>query len=138
MKLRTYRGRSTGFTLVEVMLVIATIALLASVAVPSIFRARKRSQATRILEDLRMVDSAMQLYAMEFNCSGHETFTAGDAPKLKKYIKTDSALFSSLPNDMLGNSFTFLALDTHPKVNPLTYENFSDVAPMDFWSPYSP
>src|SRR6185369_1221005 len=70
MKLRTHRRRNAGFTLVEIMLVVATIALLASIAMPSVFRARKRSQATRILEDLRMVDSAMQLYAMEFNCSG--------------------------------------------------------------------
>jgi prepilin-type N-terminal cleavage/methylation domain-containing protein len=138
MKLRTLRRRNTGFTLVEVMLVVATIALLASIAMPSIFRARKRSQATRILEDLRMVDSAMQLYAMEFNCSGHEVFTPADVPKLKKYIKTDSALFNSLPNDMLGNSFSFVTLDTHPKVNSATFDNFSDVAPMEFWSPFNP
>src|SRR5436190_22720704 len=137
MKLRTHRSR-TGFTLVEVMLVVATIALLASIAIPSIFRARKRSQATRILEDLRMIDSAMQLYAMEFNCSGSESFTSSDAGKLKKYIKTDSQLFMSLPNDLLGNEFTFSRLDTHPKIASSTFDNFSDVAPMDFWSPYNP
>ena len=138
MKLRTHRSSIPGFTLVEIMLVVATIALLASIAMPSIFRARKRSQATRILEDLRMIDSAMQLYAMEFNCSGKESFSSSDAAKLKKYIKTESALFSSLPNDLLGNSFTFLTLDVHPRINNATFENFSDVAPMDFWSPYNP
>jgi len=138
MKLRTLRRRVAGFTLVEVMLVVATIALLATIAIPSIFRARKRSQATRVLEDLRMIDSAMQLYAMEFNCSGAESFTASDAARLKKYIKTDSALFTSLPNDLLGNSFSFSRLDTHPKISSTTFDNFSDVAPMDFWSPYNP
>ncbi len=138
MKLRTHRRSAAGFTLVEIMLVVATIALLAAISMPSIFRSRKRSQATRILEDLRMIDSAMQLYAMEFNCSGTEPFSSSDTDKLKKYIKTNSALFVSLPNDMLGNSFTFSRLDTHPRVSSTTFENLSDVAPSDFWSPYNP
>ena len=38
-----------GFTLVEIMIVVAIIALLASIAVPNFLRARKRSQAARIL-----------------------------------------------------------------------------------------
>ena len=50
-KLNTRRG---GFTLVEIMIVVAIIALLAAIAVPNFLRARKRSQATRCLEDLRI------------------------------------------------------------------------------------
>jgi prepilin-type N-terminal cleavage/methylation domain-containing protein len=138
MKLRTHRRSAAGFTLVEIMLVVATIALLASIAMPSIFRSRKRAQATYILEDLRMIDSAMQLYAMENRCSGSEVLGPADADKLKKYIKTDSRLHSTLPNDLLGNEFTFGALDQHPRVNPATFDNFNDVAPADFWSPFNP
>jgi type II secretory pathway pseudopilin PulG len=123
---------------VEIMLVVATIALLASIAMPSIFRSRKRAQATRILEDLRMIDSAMQLYAMEFRCSGSEVFGPGDADKLKKYIKTNSSLYNTLPNDFLGNQFTFGLLNEHPKVSQTTYDNFVEVAPADFWSPFNP
>ena len=138
MKMRPHRSGSFGFTLIEIMLVVATIALLASIAMPGIFRSRKRSQATRILEDLRLIDHAMQLYAMEFRCAGTETFGADDVPKLRKYIKTDTALYSSLPNDMLGNPFTFGALNTHPRISQTTYENYQEVAPVDFWSPYNP
>ena len=61
-KLNKNRG---GFTLVEIMIVVAIIALLAAIAVPNFLRARKRSQATRILEDLRMIDSAVDQYAIE-------------------------------------------------------------------------
>jgi prepilin-type N-terminal cleavage/methylation domain-containing protein len=43
-----------AFTLVEIMVVVAIISLLASIAVPNFLRARKRSQATRMLEDLRL------------------------------------------------------------------------------------
>lgn len=138
MKLRTLRRKFAGFTLVEIMLVVATIALLASIAMPSIFRARKRSQATRILEDLRMIDGAMQMYAMEHRCTGTEVLGAADVDKLKKYIKTESSLYSTLPNDFLGNQFTFGALNANPKVSQATYDLLVDVAPLDFWSPYNP
>ena len=49
------------------MIVVAIIALLAAIAVPGFLRARKRSQATRILNDLRMIDAAVDQYAIETN-----------------------------------------------------------------------
>ena len=61
-KLNKRRG---GFTLVEIMIVVAIIALLAAIAVPGFLRARKRSQASRILNDLRMIDAAVDQYALE-------------------------------------------------------------------------
>ena len=57
--------KTRGFTLVEIMIVVAIIALLASIAVPGFLRARKRSQASRILNDLRLIDSALDQYAIE-------------------------------------------------------------------------
>jgi len=54
-----------GFTLVEIMIVVAIIALLAAIAVPGFLRARKRSQASKILNDLRMIDGAVDQYAIE-------------------------------------------------------------------------
>ena len=65
MSLQYHPTNRRGFTLVEIMIVVAIIALLASIAVPNFLRARKRSQATRILEDLRQLDSATDMYAME-------------------------------------------------------------------------
>ena len=66
-KLQKSRG---GFTLVEIMIVVAIIALLAAIAVPGFIRARKRSQATRMLEDLRLIDAAVDQYAVETNKKG--------------------------------------------------------------------
>ena len=63
-KLNKRRG---GFTLVEIMIVVAIIALLAAIAVPGFLRARKRSQASRIINDLRLIDSAVDQYAIENN-----------------------------------------------------------------------
>ncbi|MFL6540506.1 MAG: type II secretion system protein, partial [Chthoniobacterales bacterium] len=59
------KQRTRGFTLIEIMVVVAIIALLAAVAVPGFLRARKRSQASRVLNDLRSIDSAVDQYALE-------------------------------------------------------------------------
>src|SRR5712671_2835865 len=95
-KLNKNRG---GFTLVEIMIVVAIIALLASIAVPNFLRARKRSQATRILEDLRVIDSAIDQYAIENNKAGGATVSWTD---VKGYLKTGSSLYNSSGFDTLG------------------------------------
>ncbi len=71
-KLNKKRG---GFTLVEIMIVVAIIALLAAIAVPGFLRARKRSQASRVINDLRLIDSAVDQYAIENNKSTGATVT---------------------------------------------------------------
>ena len=131
-KLNKNRG---GFTLVEIMIVVAIIALLAAIAVPNFLRARKRSQATRILEDLRMVDSAIDQYAIETNKTSGVAVTWTD---IKGYLKTGSTLYNSSGTDMLGNpinggSFT---VDGIPVVAATTFTKLSDVAPAEFWSPF--
>ena len=54
-----------GFSLVELMIVVAIIVLLAKFAVPELLRARKRSQASRVVNNLRLIDSAVDQYAIE-------------------------------------------------------------------------
>ena len=114
------------------MIVVAIIALLASIAVPNFLRSRKRSQATQILEDLRVIDSAVDLYAIENNkASGNPAFA-----DLQAYIKTGTRLYSSGNRDILGNSFGTFTVDSAPKVSGSTFSALSDVAPASFWSPY--
>jgi prepilin-type N-terminal cleavage/methylation domain-containing protein len=134
-KLNKNRG---GFTLVEIMIVVAIIALLAAIAVPNFLRARKRSQATRCLEDLRLIDAADDQYAIENNKSTGNTVAWAD---VQNYLKTGSVLYNSGGSDLFGNPYngnaTF-AVDTIPKLNSLTFSALSDVAPVAFWSPYYP
>jgi len=57
------------------MIVIAIIALLAALAVPGFLRARKRSQASRVINELRLIDSAVDQYAVEKNCAASDGMT---------------------------------------------------------------
>ena len=130
-KLNKNRG---GFTLVEIMIVVAIIALLAAIAVPNFLRARKRSQATAILEDLRIIDAAVDQYAIENNRVAGASVVWAD---VQKYVKTGTRLYTSNNTDILGNSFTLPTVDSAPRVHSSTFSALSDVAPASFWSPYN-
>ena len=129
-KLNKNRG---GFTLVEIMIVVAIIALLAAIAVPNFLRARKRSQATRILEDLRIIDSAIDQYAIENNKSGGDNVGWAD---IQNYLKKGSVIYNSGGKDLLGNAFSGYSVDALPKLSSTSFQKLSDVAPSDFWSPF--
>jgi prepilin-type N-terminal cleavage/methylation domain-containing protein len=127
-----------GFTLVEIMIVVAIIALLAAIAVPNFLRARKRSQATRCLEDLRIIDSAQDQYAIENNKTSGNACNWTD---LQAYFKNGSVLYNSAGTDLFGNSYNNgvgFSVDNIPKLSSLTFSKISDVAPASFWSPYYP
>ncbi len=133
--MKTSRAKShTGFTLVEIMIVVAIIALLAAIAVPGFLRARKRSQASRILNDLRMIDSAVDQYAIESN---RKTGDAVAVPDWTNYLKKGSLLYNN-GNSILGTAYGAQTVDTLPQVPPADYTVLSDVADTGFWSPYGP
>src|SRR3954469_6128855 len=97
-------SRRSGFTLVEIMIVVAIIALLAAIAVPSFLRARKRSQATATLETLRMIDGAKDQYALE---NAKASTTVPGPTDLAPYVKSGSKLYNTMiagnpPTDALG------------------------------------
>ena len=130
-KLNKRRG---GFTLVEIMIVVAIIALLAAIAVPGFLRARKRSQASRILNDLRMIDAAVDQYAIETNRTTGNPVAVQD---WTNYLKKGTQLYNT-GNSLLGTAYGAQSVDTIPQVPSSDYNVLSDVAGVGFWSPYGP
>jgi prepilin-type N-terminal cleavage/methylation domain-containing protein len=127
------RKPNAAFTLVELMVVIAIIALLASIAVPAFLRGRKRAQASHVINDLRQVDTAVNQYALENSCpAGAAVSTAA----WTGYLKKGSSLYNT-GNDVLGNSLGAQTVDYLPRVPLNTWNALSDVAGTEFFSPYN-
>ena len=129
-KLTTRRG---GFTLVEIMIVVAIIALLAAIAVPGFLRARKRSQASKIINDLRLIDSAVDQYAIENTKKSGDTVTVAD---WTNYLKKDTTLYVT-GQDLFGDNYGDQTVDTHVSVPANAKLVLSDVTDDAFWSPFN-
>jgi prepilin-type N-terminal cleavage/methylation domain-containing protein len=133
--IQTLRKDQGGFTLVEIMIVVAIIGLLAAIAVPSFIRARQRSLATTVLNECRMVDAAIDQYALENNKSG--TAAVGWAD-VTPYLKAGSKLAVNGGNDNIGNAFTISTVNAGVQVSGTTKTALSDATGGDaFWGPYS-
>jgi prepilin-type N-terminal cleavage/methylation domain-containing protein len=131
--LNKFNKRRAGFTLVEIMIVVAIIALLAAIAVPGFLRARKRSQASRIINDLRLIDSAVDQYAIESNKKSGDPVAVTD---WTNYLKKGTNLYTT-GLDILGNAYGPQTVDSLPKVPATSKTALSDVTDTTFWSPYN-
>jgi prepilin-type N-terminal cleavage/methylation domain-containing protein len=131
--MKTNASKTNAFTLVEIMIVVSIIALLAAIAVPGFLRARKRSQASRIINDLRLIDSAVDQYAIENNKATGAPVNTAD---WTNYLKKGTNLYNS-GTDILGNPYGPQVVDTIPSVPSASRAALSDVADNTFWSPYN-
>ena len=80
-------SRMAGFTLVEIMIVVAIIGLLAAIAIPNFVRARTTSQKNACINNLRQYDAAMQQYALENSLASSASYTLAN---LTNYVKLTS------------------------------------------------
>jgi prepilin-type N-terminal cleavage/methylation domain-containing protein len=122
-----------AFTLVEIMIVVAIISVLAAVGIPGFLRARKRSQATRIINDLRLIDGAVDAYAIETNKSTGDPVFVVD---WTRFLKPGTNLYLT-GKDILGAPYGQQSVDSLPRVPPANKNALSDVATPEFWSPYN-
>jgi len=103
------QARQAGFTLVEIMIVVAIIGLLAAIAIPNFVKARATSQQNACINNLRQIDAAANQFALE---KGKKTGDAVTFPAdLTPYIKMNSG--GSLPACPAGGTYDCSAVGTN-------------------------
>lgn len=102
----------TGFTLVEIMIVVAIIGLLAAIAIPNFVHTRAKSQATTCINNMRQIDSAIQQFAMEKGKPPGSTISYPD--DLTPYIKLNAN--NSIPSCPASGTYTAQLIGNTPSV----------------------
>ena len=107
MKNRT--ARQSGFTLVEIMIVVAIIGLLAAIAIPNFIKARTTSQKNACINNLRQIDGAIQQWALENKKDPAATVKFTD---ISGYLK--NSVICPSGGTAFSDSYTIVDVQTKP------------------------
>jgi prepilin-type N-terminal cleavage/methylation domain-containing protein len=105
MKITTIRR--SGFTLVEIMIVVAIIGLLAAIAIPNFVKARTLSQRNACIANMKQIHGAKATWALENKKNSADVPADADLFGADKYI-------AKKPACPAGGNYTLAAVDTNP------------------------
>ena len=118
--MRTTKSAKSAFTLVEIMIVVALIGLLASIAVPNMVRARSQSQLNACVNNLRQIDDASQQWGLDNNQPAGAAVSFTD---IQPYLKYSIICPSAGSGATFATTYTLTTISNKPacKVVPASH-----------------
>ena len=104
------RPNSKGFTLVEIMIVVAIIGLLAAIAVPNFVQARTSARTSTCVNNLRLIAAAKDQAALENGLADTATLTT---TQLSPYLKSTDAA-TGLPKEPTAGTYAVNEISVRP------------------------
>ena len=104
-----------GFTLIEIMIVVALIGMLAAIAVPNYFHARERSRMVTCIQNLKVIDNSIEQWAMEAKKQSGTPVTSED---IRGYMKQLPVCPSG--GKTFADSYEITVIDVQPLCTRVT------------------
>lgn len=113
-----------AFTLIELLIVVAIIAILAAIAVPNFLEAQTRSKVSRVKSDMRAIATALESYAVDNNKYPHAYTAAGTInPRIRRLVRltTPVSYITTIPIDIFNRELPTSPTVTEQEIRAFLY-----------------